>query len=57
MNQVAAPAGCPNLILYTTEYESVFITEDDTVFEPLNDEMLLPIWVACRDDFMFKNNS
>ena len=52
MNQVAAPAGCPNLILYTTEYESVFITEDDTVFEPLNDEMILPIWIACRDDFI-----
>ena len=53
MNQVAAPAGCPTVILYTTEYEDVFVTssEDDT-FEPLGENMLLPIWVACRDDFI-----
>ena len=53
MNQVAAPAGCPSLLLYATEYEDVFITssEDDT-FQPLGENMLLPIWVACRDDFI-----
>ena len=53
MSQVAAPAGCPTVILYTTEYEDVFVTssEDDT-FEPLGENMLLPIWVACRDDFI-----
>ena len=53
MSQVAAPAGCPSLLLHATEYEDVFITssEDDT-FEPLGENMLLPIWVACRDDFI-----
>lgn len=53
MNQVAAPAGCPSLLLHATEYEDVFITssEDDT-FEPLGENMLLPIWIACRDDFI-----
>ena len=53
MNQVAAPAGCPSLLLFATEYEDVFVTssEDDT-FEPLGENMLLPIWVACRDDFI-----
>ena len=53
MTQVAAPAGCPSLILFTTEYEDVFVTssEDDT-FAPLGENMQLPIWVACRDDFI-----
>ena len=53
MNQVAAPAGCPSLLLFATEYEDVFVTssEDDT-FEPPGENMLLPIWVACRDDFI-----
>ena len=52
MNQVAAPSGCPNILLSATEYDDVFLTEDGTPFEQLGEDMSLPVYVRARDDYI-----
>ena len=54
LGPVAAPNGCSNVILHATEYEDIFISEDDTSssFLPLREEMRLAVYIAARDDFI-----
>ena len=52
LGPVAAPSGCASVILHNTEYEDLYLTEEDTGFETLQDEMQLSIYIAARDDFI-----
>ena len=49
----ASPPGCPNGLLFTTEYSHVFITEDvDQRYPVLGEEMSLPVYIKSKDDFL-----
>ena len=52
LGPTAAPDGCPNIVLHTTEYEDIFITHDKTAFPELQDEMKLTTFIKSRDDFI-----
>ena len=52
LGTVAAPAGCTNAILHSTEYKNIFLTEDSTVFMDLASGMQLTTFVQARDDFI-----
>ena len=49
----ASPPGCPNGLLFTTEYSNVYITEDlDLRYPVLGEEMSLPVYIRSKDDFL-----
>ena len=52
LGPTAAPDGCPNIILQTTEYEDIFLMHDKTTFPGLQDEMKLTTFIKSRDDFI-----
>ena len=52
LGPTAAPEGCPNIILQTTEYEDIFLTHDKTAFPGLQDEMKLTTFIKSRYDFI-----
>ena len=52
LGPTAAPDGCPNIILHSTEYEDIYITHDKTAFPGLQGKMKITTFVKSRDDFI-----
>ena len=49
----ASPPGCPNGLLFTTEYSHVFVTEDlNQRYPVLGEEMSLPVYIRSKDNFL-----
>ena len=53
MTAKAPPPGCPNGLLYTTEYSNGYITEDlDQRYPVLGQEISFPVYIRSKDDFL-----